>query len=146
MFNAVVFRNSSNYIHLVLQVVKMPRLSDNIWIGGRNEAHKCPALPPQPNPCPPTHPLRSRHPLAPTRPPAQLPRPHASSCSTSSQKPFPPGLGFSLTRPKIGGLTKIFKKNRHLAGNVTLFHEEQWRQQGGHKKKSRGGRTNLLSY
>ena len=98
----------------------------------------------------PTHYQRSA-PHPPTRPPAQLPRPHASF-SPTSLLPIPilhqKKTEFEAEPPKSFWVYTLFKEidfvdlpeAEYLTGNVSLFHEEQWWQQGGFKKKSRGER------
>ena len=67
----------------------------------------------------------------------------------SSQYPFyTKKTEFEAEPPKSFGVYTLFKEKdfvdlpeaEYLTGNVSLFHEEQWRQQGGFKKKSRGER------
>ena len=119
-------------------------------VGGREEAERCPrpnaaphlwSDPPTTRGVPPIHP-----PVLRPNCPALMP---VSPQPPSSQYPFyTKKTEFEAEPPKSFGVFTLFKEKdfvdlpeaEYLTGNVSLFHEEQWRQQGGFKKKSRGER------
>ena len=71
-------------------------------------------------------PEKTHHP--PNGPPTQQPRPHASLLLTTTLTAIPVyhwNFGLAISRSEL-----------QLLGNVSLFHEKQWRQQGGCKEKS----------
>ena len=71
-------------------------------------------------------PEKTHHP--PNGPPTQQPRPHASLLLTTTLTAIPVyhwNFGLAISRSEL-----------QILGNVSLFHEKQWRQQGGCKEKS----------